>query len=56
LREAIYVLLKRGPAPPPVYQSQYDPKALINALKVFVWREAAAMPTNIGNKRTGRLC
>jgi oleate hydratase len=34
--EAIYVLLKRGHAPPPVYQSQYDPKALINALKVFV--------------------
>ena len=34
--EAIYVLLKRGPAPPPVYQSQYDPKALFNALKVFV--------------------
>jgi oleate hydratase len=33
--EAIYVLLKRGPAPPPVYQSQFDPKALINALKVF---------------------
>jgi oleate hydratase len=34
--EAIYVLLKRGPAPPRVYQSQYDPKALFNALKVFV--------------------
>jgi oleate hydratase len=34
--EAIYVLLKRGPAPPPVYQGQYDPKALFNALKVFV--------------------
>jgi oleate hydratase len=34
--EAIYTLLKRGPAPPPVYQGQYDPKALINALKVFV--------------------
>ena len=34
--EAIYVLLKRGPAPPPVYQSQYDPRALFNALKVFV--------------------
>jgi len=33
--EAIYLLLKRGPAPPPVYQSQYDPKALIDALKVF---------------------
>jgi oleate hydratase len=34
--EAIFALLKRGPAPPPVYQGQYDPKALINALKVFV--------------------
>src|SRR5215813_8332806 len=34
--EAIHGLLKRGPAPPPVYQSQYDPKALFNALKVFV--------------------
>jgi len=29
-------LLKRGPAPPPVYQAQYDPKALLAALKVFV--------------------
>ena len=36
--EAIRVLLKRGPAPPPVYQGQYDPKALFNALKVFVCR------------------
>jgi oleate hydratase len=34
--EAIRVLLKRGPAPPPVYQGQYDPTALFNALKVFV--------------------
>jgi oleate hydratase len=34
--ETIYVLLKRGPAPPPVYQGQYDPKALLNALKVFL--------------------
>jgi oleate hydratase len=34
--EAIYVLLKRGPAPPPVYQGQYDPKALFDVLKVFV--------------------
>ena len=34
--EAIHVLLKRGPAPPPVYQGQYDPKALFKALKVFV--------------------
>src|SRR5215471_17949884 len=36
--EAIHVLLKRGPAPPPVYQGQYDPKALLNALKVFLWQ------------------
>jgi oleate hydratase len=34
--EAIHVLLKRGPAPPAVYQGQYDPRALFNALKVFV--------------------
>jgi oleate hydratase len=33
--EVIYVLLKRGPAPPPVYQGQFDPKALFSALKVF---------------------
>ena len=36
--EAIYLLLKRGPAPPPVYQGQYDPKALFGALKVFLCR------------------
>jgi oleate hydratase len=35
--EAIHVLLKRGPAPPSVYQGQYDPKALFGALKVFVF-------------------
>jgi oleate hydratase len=34
--EAIHLLLKRGPAPPPVYQGQYDPKALLAALKVFI--------------------
>jgi len=34
--EAIYRLLDRGPAPPPVYQGQYDPRALFAALKVFV--------------------
>jgi oleate hydratase len=34
--EAIHLLLKRGPAPPPVYQGQFDPKALLAALKVFV--------------------
>jgi oleate hydratase len=33
--EAIHRLLKRGPAPPPVYQGQYDPKALFDTLKVF---------------------
>ena len=26
-REAIHRLLRRGPAPPPVYQGQYDPAA-----------------------------
>lgn len=34
--EAIYQLLGRGPAPPPVYQGQYDPGALFAALKVFI--------------------
>ena len=34
--EAIHLLLKRGPPPPPVYQAQYDPKALFAALKVFI--------------------
>jgi oleate hydratase len=34
--EAIHLLLKRGPAPPPVFQGQYDPRALLGALKVFV--------------------
>jgi oleate hydratase len=34
--EAIYLLLKRGPAPPPVYQGQFDPNALLAVLKVFV--------------------
>ncbi|MFL5286062.1 MAG: oleate hydratase [Rhodopila sp.] len=34
--EAVYRLLGRGPAPPPVYQGQYDPKALFGALKMFV--------------------
>jgi oleate hydratase len=33
--QAIHLLLKRGPAPPPVYQGQYDPKALFGTLKVF---------------------
>ncbi len=36
--EAIHTLLKRGPAPPSVYQGQYDPKALLAALKVFLGR------------------
>jgi oleate hydratase len=34
--EAIRLLLKRGPAPPPVYQGQFDPRALFGALKVFL--------------------
>jgi oleate hydratase len=34
--EAIHSLLKRGPTPPPVYQGQYDPRALFGALKVFL--------------------
>ncbi len=34
--QAIHTLLKRGPAPRPVYQGQYDPKALFGALKVFL--------------------
>jgi oleate hydratase len=36
--EAIHLLLGRGPAPPPVFQGQYDPKALFAALKVFACR------------------
>jgi oleate hydratase len=34
--EAVYLLLKRGPAPPPVYQGQFDPKGVLAALKVFL--------------------
>ncbi len=34
--EAIHRLLKRGPAPPPVYQGQLDPKGVWAALKVFL--------------------
>jgi oleate hydratase len=34
--EAIHRLLKRGPAPPPVYQGQFDPKGLLAALSVFL--------------------
>jgi oleate hydratase len=34
--EAIHTLLKRGPAAPPVYQGETDPKALLGALKTFV--------------------
>jgi len=33
--EAIHRLLKRSPPPPPVYQGQYDAKALFGTLKVF---------------------
>jgi len=36
--EAVHRLLKRGPAPPPVYQGQFDLNAVFNALKVFVCR------------------
>jgi oleate hydratase len=39
--EAIRLLLKRGPAPPHVYQAQYDLKALFAALKVFVFPTTA---------------
>jgi oleate hydratase len=34
--EAIRILLKRGPEPPPVYQGQYDVNALWGALKLFL--------------------
>ena len=34
--EAVHRLLKRGPAPPPVYQGQHDPKGVWAALKVFL--------------------
>jgi oleate hydratase len=34
--EAIHTLLQRGPAPPPVYQGDHDPKALLGAIKAFV--------------------
>jgi oleate hydratase len=36
--EAIHQLLKRGPAPPPVYQGQFDPKGVLAALEVFLGR------------------
>jgi len=39
--EAIYRLLGRGPAPPPVYQAQYDLRALLAALKLFVFPKSA---------------
>jgi oleate hydratase len=34
--EAIHTLLRLGPPPPPVYQGDRDPKALLGALKEFV--------------------
>jgi oleate hydratase len=34
--DAIHTLLKRGPLPPPVYQAEYDPKALLKALEVLL--------------------
>ncbi len=36
--EAIHTLTKRGPAPPRVYQAEYDPKALLEALTVLLGR------------------
>jgi oleate hydratase len=45
--EAIHLLLKRGPAPPPVYQAQYDLKALLAALKVLVFPRAARPTVNL---------
>lgn len=36
--EAIRALTKRGPEPPPVYQAEYDPKALLEALTVLLGR------------------
>jgi oleate hydratase len=33
--EATHRLLRRGPAPPSVYQGQYDPAALFAALKTL---------------------
>jgi oleate hydratase len=38
--EAIYRLLGRGPAPPPVYRGNLDPKGLWAALKVILNRQA----------------
>ena len=34
--EAIHTLTRRGPAPPPVFQAEYDPKAFVNALTVLL--------------------
>jgi oleate hydratase len=34
--EAIRQPLKRGPSPPPIYQGQLDPKAVLAALSVFI--------------------
>jgi oleate hydratase len=34
--EAIHLLLRRGPPPPPVYQGQFDPKGVWAAFKVFL--------------------
>ncbi len=33
--EAVRLLTRRGPPPPPVYQGQFDPRALLAALRVF---------------------
>ena len=39
--EAVHRLLDRGPPPPRVYQARFDPKALLAALKVFVFPSSA---------------
>jgi hypothetical protein len=41
--KAIRRLLLRGPAPPPVYQGQYDPAALFAAMRTLV-RQVSPAP------------
>ena len=40
--EAIHRLLKRGPAPPPVYQGQFDPKGHLRGAESLSWPGALA--------------